>query len=148
MLIIASTVGHGIVFDPQEAPGKLRIVVETDELKEFGVFSGQHAGFEYEAEMCQRMPTVKHRKWSGFGMEVFEITRPSRARRQELRSYHYAVISKVNAVYTVYPSGKELALTEHYPNKSKPYWEVRFAGVSVILPDFKPCRDKYAQPQP
>ena len=127
---------RGVVFDPTAYPGRLLITLETEGRMGCGVFSGRHAGFEGEAEMQQKMPTVQIENWSDGGVEVFEIVRLPRAPKNQLRKYPYVVTSWQNLVYTEFAKSKELILTEHSQESAPPLWEVAFAKVRVILPSY------------
>lgn len=119
MLINATNL---VSFDSTLYPGRLVIVLETEDRHELGLLEGPN---------MERAPTVEDSYYSGGGLEVFEVIRKPNPKPNQVLKYHFAATSLKSGVYVTYPTGRELTLVE-----SEGDWSVRFAGVEVALPDY------------
>ena len=117
MLINATNL---VFFDSTQYPGRLVVVLETDDRHEFGLLKGP---------TMERAPTIEDPKLSGGGFEAFEVILKSNPKPNQVLRYHFAATSLKSGALT-YPTGRELILVE-----SDGDWSVHFAGVEVALPD-------------
>lgn len=118
MLINATNL---VFFDSTQYPGRLVVVLETDDRHEFGLLKGP---------TMERAPTIEDPKLSGGGFEAFEVILKSNPKPNQVLRYHFAATSLKSGALT-YPTGRELILVE-----SDGDWSVHFAGVEVALPDY------------
>lgn len=119
MLINATNL---VFFDSTLYPGRLVIVLETDDRHELGLLEGPN---------MERAPTVEDSYYSGGGFEVFEVIRKLNPKPNQVLRYHFAATSLKSGAYVTYPTGRKLTLVE-----SEGDWSVHFAGVEVALPDY------------
>ncbi len=119
MLINATNL---VFFDSTLYPGRLVIVLETEDRHELGLLEGPN---------MERAPTVEDSYYSGGGFEVFEIIRKPNPKPNQVLRYYFAATALENGAYITYPTGRELILEE-----SEGDWSVHFAGVEVALPDY------------
>lgn len=122
------------VFDPSLYKGRLVFVVDTDNRMECGVFSGKYDGFENKLDMNKRQSVIHDELWSGAGLEVFEVSIPRLAQKDQSRSYRFVLIKWINSVYSSgYPNGFEFSLVDTNDQN----WYLSFDKVTVILPDYE-----------
>lgn len=111
-----------VFFDSTLYPGRLVVVLETEDRHELGLLEGP---------TMERAPTVEDSYYSGGGLEVFEVIRKPHLQPNHVLRYYFAATSFENGVYITYSTGRELILQD-----SEGDWSVHFAGVEVALPDY------------
>jgi hypothetical protein len=97
---------HNRVIDPFHTPRRLLIEMYTETSPETGVFSGTDHGFE-PGLRNKRQPVVL----TEFDYETFEISGLPPSPKDQIRSYHFALTSKVEGGHMTYLSTRELSVT-------------------------------------